>query len=65
MRLNHREYSEFREGMTIQDVLDERHFTWHNLIIRLNGNVIRPEQYNETVLDVRDELEVIHLMAGG
>lgn len=65
MRLNHREYAGFREGMTIQDVIEENRFTWPNLVVVLNGKVIKPEDYDETLIDSGDDLEVIHLLAGG
>jgi len=65
MKLNHREYAGFREGMTIQDVIAENRFTWPNLVVVLNGKVIKPEDYDGTLIDARDDLEVIHLLAGG
>lgn len=65
MKLNHREYTEFLEGMTIQDVIEANRFTWPKLVVRLNRQVILPEKYSETVLDAGDDLEVIHLLAGG
>ena len=65
MKLNHREYAGFREGMTIQDVIAENRFTWPNLVVVLNGKVIKPEDYDGTLIDARDGLEVIHLLAGG
>ena len=65
MKLNHREYAGFREGMTIQDVIAENRFTWPNLVVVLNGKVIKPEDYDGTRIDARDDLEVIHLLAGG
>ena len=65
MKLNNREYTGFREGMTIQDVITDSRFTWPNLVVVLNGKVIRPEDYDATVVDGRDDLQVIHLLAGG
>jgi len=65
MKLNHREYAGFREGMTIQDVIAENRFTWPNLVVVLNGKVVKPEDYDGTLIDARDDLEVIHLLAGG
>ncbi|MBR0374045.1 MAG: MoaD/ThiS family protein [Mogibacterium sp.] len=65
MKLNHREYAGFREGMTVADVIRESRFTWPNLVVRLNGTVVWPEEYGNTVVGSRDNLEVIHLLAGG
>ena len=65
MILNHKEYKSWREGLTIQDVIDENTFTWPKLVIKRNGKVIWPEEYGSTVLEETDDLEIIHLLGGG
>ena len=65
MVLNHREYKGWREGLTVQDVIDENTFTWPKLVVKRNGKVIWPEEYGSTVLEEADDLEVIHLLGGG
>ncbi len=65
MQLNHREYNGYREGLTVQNVIDENRFTWPKLVVKRNGTVIWPEEYAVTVLRESDELEVIHLLGGG
>ena len=65
MILNHREYKGFREGLTVQDVIDENQFTWPKLVVKQNGKVIWPEEYKTTKLNSGDDLEVIHLLGGG
>ena len=65
MTLNRRPYSNWREGLTIQDVIDENRFTWPKLVVKLNRKVIWPEQYAETLIDEGDDLEVLHLLGGG
>ena len=65
MNLNHKEYKGWREGLTVQNVIDENTFTWPKLVVKRNGKVIWPEEYGITVLDEKDDLEVIHLLGGG
>ena len=65
MMLNHREYKGWREGLTVQNVIDENTFTWPKLVVKRNGKVIWPEEYGTTVLEEADDLEVIHLLGGG
>ena len=65
MMLNHREYKNFREGMTIEDVIKENKFTWPKLVVSLNGKVIWPKEYSTTVVEEQDDLEVMHLLGGG
>ena len=33
MMLNHREYKNFREGMSVKDVIEENQFTWPKLVV--------------------------------
>ncbi len=65
MQLNHREYKAFREGLTVRQVIEENSFTWPKLVVKRNGTVIWPEEYEKTVLQQEDDLEVIHLLGGG
>ena len=65
MVLNNREYNGWREGLTVRNVLDENKFTWPKLVIKLNKEVIWPEEYDTTVIAEGDNLEVIHLLGGG
>lgn len=65
MILNNREYKEWREGLTVRDVLNENKFTWPKLVIKLNGKVIWPSEYDSTTVNENDNLEVIHLLGGG
>lgn len=65
MVLNHREYKGWREGLTVQNVIDENTFTWPKLVVKRNGKVIWPKEYGTTVLEETDDLEVIHLLGGG
>ena len=62
MKLNHREYPSWREGLTVQDVITENSFTWPKLVVKVNGRVIWPEEYEKTGLREEDDLEVIHLL---
>jgi len=65
MMLNHREYKNFREGMSVKDVIEENQFTWPKLVVKLNKKVVWPEEYADTKLEASDDLEVIHLLGGG
>ncbi|MBE7004058.1 MAG: sulfur carrier protein ThiS [Ruminococcaceae bacterium] len=65
MTLNHREYTQWREGLTVKTVIEENHFTWPKLVVRQNGKVVWPEEYEQTTLQATDALEIIHLLGGG
>ncbi len=51
--------------MTVQDVLDDRRFTFPLLVVRLDGVLVPRGTYSGT--DVADgaDVDVLHLMSGG
>ena len=65
MTLNRRPYKNWRDGLTVQNVIDENRYTWPKLVVKLNGKVIWPEEYAETLINEGDDLEVMHLLGGG
>ena len=62
--VNNSEYP-FREGMTIKTVMEEKGFVFHRIIVKLNGKVVEDANYNSTLLQDGDNVEAIHVFAGG
>ena len=56
MQLNDRPYLHWRQGMSIQDVIDERNFIYPKLVVKLNGKLIRKEDYAATLVAEEDDL---------
>ncbi len=50
MRLNDRPYENWHEGLTIRGVMDYMHFTWPKLVVKVNGQLVWPEDYGNVVL---------------
>ena len=65
MILNHRPYAGWREGLTVKNVIDENKFTWPKLVVKVNNQLVWPEDYGNGVLKADDDLQVIHLLGGG
>jgi thiamine biosynthesis protein ThiS len=55
---------EFKEGLSLQGLLDHCHFTYPMLVMKHNGKVIE-EDYGKVVVHDGDTIQVIHLVAGG
>ena len=55
----------FREGMTIDSLLDEKGFVFHRIIVKINGLLIEKSDYANTFLKDGDNVEAIHIFAGG
>jgi sulfur carrier protein len=65
IKLNNRHEEFDRENMTIRELLDEKNFTFKMLVIRINGKLIRREEYDTASFNEGDNISVIHLISGG
>lgn len=54
-----------KESMTINDLLALKKFSFKNLVIKINGQLIRREDRDKAVFQEGDCVEVIHLISGG
>lgn len=54
-----------REGLTVEDLLREKTYTFPLRVILVNKQVVRREQIPTTLLQDGDVVEVIHLIGGG
>jgi len=56
---------EWSEGMTVQDVLNVMKYTFKLLIVDVNGEHVKRDQYDTYKVPKNSEVNVIHLMSGG
>ena len=40
-------------------------FTWPKLVVKVNGQLIWPEDYDKVTLEEADDLKIYHLLGGG
>lgn len=55
----------WKENLTVENILVEKKYTFPKIIVRINGKVILSEKYSETIINDGDNVQVIHLIAGG
>ena len=55
----------YNDGMTIKTLMDEKGFVFHRIIVKLNGKVLEDADYSGTLLKDGDNVEAIHVFAGG
>ena len=56
----------WREGMTVQDVLDDKNFTFRMISVWINGAAVPDrELYPTTPVPDGSDVEVIHMISGG
>lgn len=63
--VNRRHRLEWFEGMTIRDVLKTMNYTYPDIVVRVNHQVILDEHYDDSTIPDEADVRVIHLIAGG
>ncbi|MDO5114455.1 MAG: sulfur carrier protein ThiS [Synergistaceae bacterium] len=59
------ELSPWREGLTVQQLLDEKNFTFKMLAVWIGDNVVDKSRYSEAIIPDGAEVQVIHNISGG
>jgi sulfur carrier protein len=63
--LNNREEEFEKEPLTVDEMLEVKRFTYKMRIIKINGVLIRKDQYSETFIHSGDNVQMLYLMSGG
>ena len=53
------------ESLTIRGILKIKNYSFPNLVIKINGQLIRKAQYDTAAVQNGDVVEIIHLISGG
>ncbi len=56
---------EYRDGMTIQDILDARRYIFRMLAVSINGEVVARKDYKTAKVPDGADVQVIHMISGG
>lgn len=64
IKLNGRDFP-WEEGLTIAGIIEKKNFTFPKLIVKINGNHVETEDYSSTIVNDGDNVQIIHLLAGG
>lgn len=64
IKVNTRDHS-WHEGLTVRRVIEEKQYTFHQLVVKVNGDFIPEEKYDHHLVNDGDDVMIIHLMAGG
>lgn len=63
--LNNRNESFSADKMTVSELLVEKNFTFKLLVIKINGTLVKKDQYQTATIQHGDKVDVIHLISGG
>jgi sulfur carrier protein len=65
IRVNNREEVEWEEGLTVSDVLERLNYTFAHIIVKVDGELVRKENYDTYTIPDGADVKAIHLIAGG
>ena len=63
--LNNRQESFTKDTLTVSELLKEKNFTFKLLVIKINGTLVKKDQYPTATIQHGDKVDVIHLISGG
>ncbi|RLC50540.1 MAG: thiamine biosynthesis protein ThiS [Candidatus Cloacimonadota bacterium] len=56
---------EWEENLTIDEILKRNKFSFKMLVVKVNGKLIKKEEYKSFVVPPNADVKVIHLISGG
>ena len=65
VRINNRDDLEWEEGLTVSGVLERMRYTFPHIVVKVNGEVVAPEDYAAYAIPDGADVRVVHLIAGG
>jgi thiamine biosynthesis protein ThiS len=65
IRVNGQYDVEYRDGMTVQDVLDALKFSFRMIVVKIDGRVVLRRDFGTTPVPDGTDMQAIHLISGG
>ncbi len=56
---------DWEENMTITRILKVMNYTFRMLVVKVDGKLVKKNEYNSTIVSSDADVKVIHLMSGG
>ena len=53
------------DNITILDFLKQKNITFDNVVVEINQEIIKKENWQKTILQQCDKLELVQLVGGG
>jgi thiamine biosynthesis protein ThiS len=65
--LNHREeiLDTLKDKLTINELLKLKKFSFTRLVVKINGTLVKRENFDSAFLKQDDNVEIIHMISGG
>lgn len=63
--LNNRKEVLKADSLTVSELLRLKNFTFKMLVIKINGELIKKEDYSNALIHEGDAVSVLHMISGG
>lgn len=63
--LNNRPEVFSKDEITVSEMLDIKKFTFRMRIIKINGKLIKRDEYDKAIIRDGDNVQMLYLMSGG
>ena len=63
--LNNRTEKIDKAYITVNELLELKNFTFKMLVVKINGKLIKKDEYDSAVINDGDNVMVLHLISGG
>ena len=63
--LNNRDEYIDADSLTVNELLKYKNFTFKLLVVKINGKLIKKDQYDTATIRDGDDVAVLHLTSGG
>lgn len=54
-----------QERITVNELLKLKNFSFKMLVVKINGQLVKKNEYDETFVSDGDDVMVLHLISGG
>ena len=63
--LNNRAEELQQSSLTITELLRVKNFTFKLIVVKINGKLVKKEEYDKATIKDGDHVSVLHLISGG
>ena len=56
---------DFVEKETVSDLLKRMKYTFPNIVVKINGQLVKRTDFSNTIVNDKSEVSVIHMISGG
>jgi len=64
IKVNGRDF-EWEEELTVEKLLEKKRYIFPKIIVKINGKLIKKEDWPTTIINDGDDVKAIHVFAGG